>query len=408
ILKHEIEQMELDRNNINEEEYNKLLFKYSCADSQQLALKVYMNSFYGETGNQLSSFFLRELAAAVTSAGQYNIKLVANYVQQKGFRIVYGDTDSLYLILPDEIFSELDQQYQQGLISKHDYWSLMVTKTIEVMTILKNEVNEFLISNNGTEYLKMAYEEVLFPCLFTGKKKYFGIPHYSKPNFKPKKLFIRGIDIIKRGQSQFSKDVVNQIMWESMDINNTRDMYQIINDTINSYVSNGVSRDNISKFVLTATYKPLAKNISVQSFVSRMKQKNINVDPGERFEYVVIEINQKKSKKADRMELLETFRNNSNMRIDVVYYLNSLVSVLARLINGDFQSPDDKQSQLDAQKYIEDQIKYYMNSKQNLNSFLNIDNKKKRKPPRSKYTMLQPERCNQTLDNFISKKRKMV
>src|SRR5207244_13608016 len=122
-------------------------------------------------------------------------------------------------------------------------------------------VNEFLIIDNGTQYLKMAYEEVLFPVCFTGKKKYYGVAHYSKPNFQPKKLFIRGIDTIKRGQSQFSKDVVNQIMWESMDINNIKNMYQIINDTINSYVSNGVSRDDISKLVLTATYKKLIKNI---------------------------------------------------------------------------------------------------------------------------------------------------
>src|SRR5205085_6158066 len=150
-----------DNDNINEEEYKKLLFQYSCVDLQQLALKVYMNSFYGETGNQLSPFFLRELAAGVTSAGQYNIKLVAEFVKDRKFKIVYGDTDSLYLIPPDETFTEFDQQYQQDVISKYDYWSSMVNRTIEVMTILKNQVNEFLIIDNGTQYLKMEYEEVL-------------------------------------------------------------------------------------------------------------------------------------------------------------------------------------------------------------------------------------------------------
>src|SRR5205814_1908696 len=108
--------------------------------------------------------------------------------------------------------------------------------------------------------------------------------------------FIRGIDTIKRGQSEFSKDVVNQIMWKSMDINNTRDMKQIVEDTIESYVSSDITRSSdVSKFILTATYKPLVKNISVQSFIKIMEQKGIVVDPGERFEYVVVRNNQKNS-----------------------------------------------------------------------------------------------------------------
>ncbi|PKK43650.1 DNA/RNA polymerase, partial [Rhizophagus irregularis] len=69
----------------------------ACLDAKQLALKVYMNTFYGEAGNSGSPFFLRELAGGVTSAGQKNIKLIADFVKNKGFGIKYGDTDSLYL-----------------------------------------------------------------------------------------------------------------------------------------------------------------------------------------------------------------------------------------------------------------------------------------------------------------------
>ncbi|PKC51188.1 hypothetical protein RhiirA1_306159, partial [Rhizophagus irregularis] len=66
-------------------------------DAKQYALKVYMNTFYGTAGDSKSSFFLRALAGGVTSAGQRNIKLVADFVKRKGFGIKYGDTDSLYL-----------------------------------------------------------------------------------------------------------------------------------------------------------------------------------------------------------------------------------------------------------------------------------------------------------------------
>ena len=75
----------------------------------------------------------------------------------------------------------------------------MVKISIRVMGEICDEVNEFLKEDNGRIYLKMAYEEVLFPVVFTGKKKYYGIQHIEEPNFDPNpdKLFIRGVDIVK-------------------------------------------------------------------------------------------------------------------------------------------------------------------------------------------------------------------
>ena len=70
--------------------------------------------------------------------------------------------------------------------------------SMEAMSELRGKVNDFLRKDNGSPYLKMAYEKVLFLVVFTGKKKYYGIPHTSKPNFN-NKLFIRGVEIVKRG-----------------------------------------------------------------------------------------------------------------------------------------------------------------------------------------------------------------
>ena len=49
--------------------YASLYFNYNCLNSKQFALKVYMNTFYGEAENSDSPFFLRELAEGITSAG---------------------------------------------------------------------------------------------------------------------------------------------------------------------------------------------------------------------------------------------------------------------------------------------------------------------------------------------------
>jgi hypothetical protein len=89
-----------------------------------------------------------------------------------------------------------------------------------------------------SDYLKMAYEEVLFPVVFTGKKKYFGIPHEDTPSFKPGELFIRRIDTVKQGKSQVFKTIGDRIMWRAMDINNDRSLHKIVEDVLRDAITN--------------------------------------------------------------------------------------------------------------------------------------------------------------------------
>ncbi|CAG8688408.1 1124_t:CDS:2, partial [Acaulospora colombiana] len=81
-----------------------------------------------------------EYTCGVTSAGQHNIKFVKSFVEDKGFKVKYGDTDSLYLVCPEEYFQECDIAYNNGNgISREDYWSQMVKISMEVMANLRNE-----------------------------------------------------------------------------------------------------------------------------------------------------------------------------------------------------------------------------------------------------------------------------
>src|SRR6266540_496806 len=139
------------------------------------------------------------LLGGVTSAGWRNIKLVADFVKSRGFQIKYGDTDSLYLICPEECFQECDEAYNSGNgIPIEEYWSRMVEISMEVIGKLCDDVNDFLRKDNSSLYLKMAYEEVLFPVTFTGKKKYYSIPHIKGLNFN-NKLFIQRVETVKQG-----------------------------------------------------------------------------------------------------------------------------------------------------------------------------------------------------------------
>src|SRR6266498_2502599 len=96
----------------------------------------------------------------------------------------------------------------------------MVEISMVEMEKLHNEVNVFLKEDNGSPYLKMAYEEVLFPVVLTGKKKYYGISHESKPNFN-KELFIQRIETVKQGQSGIFHKIGKHIIEKSMRVNNT-------------------------------------------------------------------------------------------------------------------------------------------------------------------------------------------
>src|SRR4051794_5500120 len=244
-----------------------------------------MNTFYGEAGNSKSPIFLRELACGTTTAGKYNLNLVAEFVSKKGFGIKYGDTDSLYLTCPEKYYGKCDEAFSRKELSKEAYWTEMVEITMNVMKSLRDQVNAYLRIKSGTSYLKMAYEEVLFPVCFTGKKKYFGVGHEDVVNFKPKNLFKKGIDTVKQGKSQLLKFIGEKIMREAMDINNTRLIHEIVKDTLRE----ARNREwDFNEFIVMGTWRPKKENLCNNHFMRRMRERNERIpDPGELFSYVV-------------------------------------------------------------------------------------------------------------------------
>src|SRR5436190_13657658 len=250
----------------------------------------------------------------------------------------------------------------------------MVRISMEAMSELRGEVNDFLREDNGFPYLEMAYEEVLFPVVFTGKKKYYGIPHTSKPNFN-NKLFIRGVEIVKRGQSKHFREVGKKVMDESMrlDNDNTRTLRRIVKDVLKETVRD-ISQIDLNGMVKTAVWRPDKNNKSVQRFISRMRDRYTREEadakrlikkgltpeaylyeipePGERFEYVVVE-NDSSQKVGDKMEYPEVARH-LDKKININYYLKSVVGLCARFINYDDRHQPSSEIVLEALKKLKD------------------------------------------------------
>ncbi|MEM4181892.1 MAG: DNA polymerase II [Candidatus Pacearchaeota archaeon] len=61
------------------------------------AIKIIMNSFFGVLASPNCRYFDLRMANAITHFGQEIIKMTAKKVEEKGFEVLYGDTDSIFV-----------------------------------------------------------------------------------------------------------------------------------------------------------------------------------------------------------------------------------------------------------------------------------------------------------------------
>ncbi len=91
-------------------------------------------SFYGDMGNVESRYFNPRVAAAVTLSGQYLLKKAVAYGEELGYPALYGDTDSLYIKIPQSEggkFVEAINTYLQQLLVRE--WNVPATRfTVEL------------------------------------------------------------------------------------------------------------------------------------------------------------------------------------------------------------------------------------------------------------------------------------
>lgn len=63
------------------------------------AIKIIMNSFYGVLGTTGCRFFDPRLVSSITRRGHQIIKESRDFIEQAGYRVIYGDTDSLFVLI---------------------------------------------------------------------------------------------------------------------------------------------------------------------------------------------------------------------------------------------------------------------------------------------------------------------
>ncbi len=65
------------------------------------AIKILMNSFYGAMGTPACRFYNPDLPRAITGTGQWILKETVRWLRQEEYRVIYGDTDSVFVCLKE-------------------------------------------------------------------------------------------------------------------------------------------------------------------------------------------------------------------------------------------------------------------------------------------------------------------
>jgi DNA polymerase I len=89
------------------DEYEEGSKEYKSIYNRQEAEKILANSFYGYLGYNGARWYSRESAEATTYLGRKYIQETIEKAEKKGFEIVYGDTDSVFL-RKEDIREEID------------------------------------------------------------------------------------------------------------------------------------------------------------------------------------------------------------------------------------------------------------------------------------------------------------
>ncbi len=138
------------------------------------AIKILMNSFYGSLANPACRFFDIDIVNAITHFSHYIIKLTSQKIEEMGYRVIYNDTDSAFVVSKAKSLEEANK----------------IGKKIE------SEINQFYNEYTKKEYSRKSELEFVYDKCFVK----FLMPRLRKSEQGAKKRYA-GL-IIKDGKEQ--------------------------------------------------------------------------------------------------------------------------------------------------------------------------------------------------------------
>ena len=107
--------------------------------AQSQAIKIIMNSFYGVLGTTGCRFFDARLASSITLRGQQILQETRDRIEALGDRVIYGDTDSLFVSVGESLEGETSVQdrgrYLQQELNR--WWSGRLADEYGIESVLE-------------------------------------------------------------------------------------------------------------------------------------------------------------------------------------------------------------------------------------------------------------------------------
>ena len=93
------------------------------------AIKIIMNSLYGVLGSKGCRFYDPRLSSSITLRGHQIMQTTRKWLESWGYEVIYGDTDSTFVALSEELTAEQSHEIGKALQRKiNQTWSLECEK----------------------------------------------------------------------------------------------------------------------------------------------------------------------------------------------------------------------------------------------------------------------------------------
>lgn len=166
------------------------------------AIKILMNSFYGVLGTPACRFSNPALANAITGTGRAMLLWSKQWFEKAGFKVLYGDTDSLFVQGGD---ADADRALDQGR---------------ELTAALNRDLAQYIAATwRVTSRLELQFAK-LYAKLFLPRarhsvrgasKRYAGLVHErGAPSDEPRVEFI-GMEVVRRDWTDLAKQVQREL-----------------------------------------------------------------------------------------------------------------------------------------------------------------------------------------------------
>lgn len=254
------------------------------------ALKVLSNSFSGYLAFYAARWYSIECIESVTAWGRYHINKLIDAAKEKGFEVLYGDTDSVFL--------------------------LMGEKTREQAEAFLEHVNSQLPGLMELEF-EGFYPRGIFVSVKVGeygaKKKYALLDENNE-------IIIKGFETIRRNWSSIAKETQKHVIKIILETGQAEKALEYVRDVIADLKNNNVP---IDKVVLhTHLQKEIADYETISPHVAAaklMQEKGIDVGAGSVIKFI---IGRGAGKIRDRIKLPE---DSAQQDYDSDYYINNQV-----------------------------------------------------------------------------------